>query len=122
VSEADGPRAERSRNERGSVAAEFAVAMPAVLLVLAVALGGVQVAGLQLQAQDAAADAARSYARGETTGLVAGRLQRQVPGARVVRTARGDLVCARVEVTPSGPIARLGVTAVGVSCALSAGR
>jgi hypothetical protein len=110
------------RTDRGSVVAEFAVAMLAVLLVLATALGGVQLAGLQLQAQDASADAARSYARGESAGVVAGRLQRQVPGARVVRSARGDLVCARVEVTPSGPIARLGVTAVGVSCALSGGR
>ena len=68
-------------DERGSVVAEFAVAMPAVLLVLATALGGVQLAGLQLQAQDAAADAARSYARGESAGVVAGRLQRQVPGS-----------------------------------------
>ncbi|MEO5919535.1 MAG: TadE family type IV pilus minor pilin [Pseudolysinimonas sp.] len=109
-------------SERGSVAAEFAVAMPAVLLLLATALGGVQLAGLQLKAQDAAADAARSYARGETAGLVAARLQRQVPGARVVRIGRGDLVCARVEVTPSGPIARLGLAAVGTSCALSGGR
>jgi hypothetical protein len=109
-------------NERGSVVAEFAVAMPAVLLVLATALGGVQLAGLQLQAQDAAADAARSYARGESAAVVAGRLQRQVPEGSVVRYTRGDLVCARVEVTPSGPIARLGLTAVGVSCALSGGR
>lgn len=108
--------------ERGSVVAEFAVAMPAVLLVLATALGGVQLAGLQLQAQDAAADAARSYARGETAGAVAARLQRQVPGANVVRAVRGDLVCARVEVAPSGPIARLGVTAVGMGCALAGGR
>ena len=108
--------------ERGSVVAEFAVAMPAVLLVLATALGGVQLAGLQLQAQDAAADAARSYARGESAGVVAGRLQRQVPGATVVRTSRGDLVCARVEVAAFGPIARLGVTAVGGSCALAGGK
>jgi len=111
-----------SEAERGSVVAEFAVAMPAVLLVLATALGGVQLAGLQLRAQDAAADAARSYARGEPAGVVAGRLQRQVPGASVVRFARGDLVCVRVEVAPSGPITRLGVTAVGSSCALSGGR
>ncbi len=108
--------------DRGSAVAEFAVAMPAVLLVLATALGGVQLAGLQLQAQDAAADAARSYARGESAGTVAGRLQRQVPGASVVRWTRGDLVCARVEVWASGPIARLGVTAVGTNCALSGGR
>jgi len=96
--------------------------MPAVLLVLATALGGVQLAGLQLQAQDAAADAARSYARGETAGVVASRLQRQVPRASVTRSGRGDLVCARVTVVPSGPIARLGVVAVGVSCALAGGR
>lgn len=108
--------------ERGSVVAEFAVVMPALLLVLATALGGVQLAGLQLQAQDAAADAARSYARGESAGTVAARLQRQLPGARVVRSRRGDLVCARVEVSASGPIARLGVTAVGTSCALAGGR
>lgn len=112
----------RLSSQRGSAVAEFAVAMPAVLLVLATALGGVQLAGLQLRAQDAAADAARSYARGESAGTVASRLQRQVPGASVVRTTRGDLVCARVEVAASGPIARLGVTAVGASCALAGGR
>ena len=104
------------------MAAEFAVAMPAVLLVLATALGGVQLAGLQLKAQDAAADAARSYARGETAGVVAARLERQVPGAGITRSTRGDLVCARVEVTPSGPIARLGVSVHATSCAVSGGR
>ncbi len=108
-------------SERGSAVAEFAVAMPAVLLVFAMALGGVQLAGLQLRAQDAAADAARSYARGESDGTVSSRLQRQVPGARVVRSTRGDLVCARVEVAAAGPIARLGVTAVATSCALAGG-
>lgn len=108
--------------ERGSVVAEFAVAMPAVLLVLATALGGVQVAGLQLRAQDAAADAARSFARGEGVGTVAARLQQQVPGAGVVRSSRGDLVCARVTVTASGPMARLGVTVAASGCALGGGR
>ena len=73
--------ADRDGLERGSVAAEFAVAMPAVLLVLATALGGVQLAGLQLQAQDAAADAARSYARGESAGSGRRAAARQVPGA-----------------------------------------
>ena len=74
-----------ARDERGSAVAEFAVALPAVLLVLLTLLGGVQVAGLQLRAQDAAADAARSWARGDRAGAVSGRLQRQVPGARVSR-------------------------------------
>jgi len=114
-------RGEARSGEVGSVVAEFAVAMPAVLLVLAMALGGVRLAGLQVQAQDAAADAARSYGRGEAAGVVAARLERQVPGARVTRSVRGDLVCARVEVVPSGPVAVLGLRAVGTSCALAAG-
>ena len=109
-------------DERGTVAAEFAVAMPAVLLVLATALGGVQLAGLQVRAQDAAADAARSFARGESAATVGARLQRQVPGATVVQWTRGDLVCARVEAGAAGPIARLGVTASATSCALAGGR
>jgi len=102
--------------------AEFAVAMPAVLLVLATALGGVQLAGLQLRAQDAAADAARSYARGDRAGAVSARLARQLPGAGVTRFGRDDLVCARVTVAPTGPIARLGIVVSASSCALAGGR
>jgi Flp pilus assembly protein TadG len=101
--------------------AEFAVAMPAVLLVLAAGLGGVQVAALQVRVQDAAADAARSYARGDTHA-VAARLERQVPGARVGRVDRGDLVCARVSAAPAGPVARLGIRVTAESCALAGGR
>jgi hypothetical protein len=96
--------------------------MPAVLLVLATALGGVQLAGLQLRAQDAAADAARSYARGDQGGVVLARLARQLPGAGVTRIARGDLVCARVTVAPTGPIARLGIVVSASGCALAGGR
>lgn len=109
-------------HDRGSVAAEFAVAMPAVLLVLATALGGIQIAALQLRAQDAAADAARSYARGDPGSVVTARLSRQVPGASVARTTVGDLVCATVTATPTGPSARLGISVGATSCALSGGR
>ncbi len=110
------------RSERGSVVAEFAVAMPAVLLVLATAFGGLQLAGVQLRAQDAAADAARSYARGDPAGVVAARLARQVPGAGVTRIGRADLVCARVSVAPAGPIARFGIRVSAESCAMAGGR
>lgn len=110
------------RDERGSAVAEFAVALPAVLLVLATLLGGVQLAALQLRAQDAAADAARSWARGDGAGVVASRLHRQVPGARVSRSAQGDLVCATVRIAPRGVLARLGVAVGASSCALSGGR
>lgn len=115
-------RGGRVRSDRGSVAAEFAVAMPAVLLVLATALGGIQVAGLQLRAQDAAADAARSYARGDSAGTVAARLSHQLRGAAVTRSGRGDLVCARVVVSATGPMARLGIRVSASSCAMAGGR
>jgi Flp pilus assembly protein TadG len=110
------------RDERGSVVAEFAVAMPAVLLVLGVMLGGIQLTGLQLRAQDAAADAARSWARGESGAVVAEHLARQLPAARVTRSSRGDLVCATVRVSGRGPSARLGVTVAATACALGGGR
>lgn len=114
-------RPARWRSERGSAVAEFAVALPAVLLVLSLAIGGVQVGALQVRAQDAAADAARSFARGESAGVAGARLHRQVPGASVSRSADGDLVCARVSVAASGPIGRLGVRASANSCALARG-
>ncbi|MDO5052170.1 MAG: TadE family type IV pilus minor pilin, partial [Pseudoclavibacter sp.] len=54
----------RAGNESGTAAAEFAVTLPAVLLVLALCIGGVQASALHVRLQDAAADAARATARG----------------------------------------------------------
>ena len=105
-------------SERGSATAEFALAVPAVLGVVALLLGGVQVAALQVRAQDAAADAARGLGRGDPLGAVAARLDRQVPGATLASWADGDLMCVRVEVAPAGPVAALGLRAVASSCAL----
>ena len=99
--------------ERGSVTAEFAAVIPAVILVLLLCLGGVQVGGQQVRLADAAAQAARSLARGD--GLVhATALARQlVGGASVSADQRGDAVCARL----SAPGA-LGITVTAASCAL----
>jgi hypothetical protein len=108
----------RLRAERGSATAEFALAFPAVLGVVALLLGGVQVAGLQVRAQDAAADAARGLGRGDSAAAVATRLQRQVPGAFLSSWVDGDLRCVRVEVAPTGPVAVLGVQARAGACAL----
>ena len=109
-------------HERGSVTAEFAVAMPAVLLVLLLALGGVQASMLQLRLQDAAADAARSLARGEGSAMASGRLARQVPGAALSSSREGDLVCVRVSASLEGPASRLGLAIVARGCALAGGR
>jgi len=110
------------RDERGSTVAEFAVAIPAVLLVLAVALGGVRLAGVQLRAQDAAADAARGLARGDSAAVVRGRLDRQLPGASLQRADDGELVCATVRASADGPSAVLGLVPSARSCALGGGR
>ena len=107
----------RLDDDDGGAVAEFAVAMPAVMLVLVVLLGGVQAGGLQLRANDAAADAARSWARGDSGATVTSRLSLQLPGASAVRSARGDLVCATVT-APS----RLGIEVRGWACALAGGR
>jgi Flp pilus assembly protein TadG len=114
-------RRRRLRSERGSATAEFAVAFPAVLGVLALLLGGVQVAALQVRAQDAAADAARGLGRGDAAGAVTARLASQVPGAALATWTDGDLRCVRVEVAPAGPVAALGLRARASACALDDG-
>ena len=106
------------RDDRGSAAAEFALAFPAVLGVVALLLGGVQVAGLQVRAQDAAADAARGLGRGDSAGTVAARLERQLPGASLSSSVTGDLRCVHVEVAPAGAAAVLGLRAGARACAL----
>jgi len=101
----------------GSVVAEFAVALPAVVLVLALAAGALGSGIRQIRLQDAAADAARLVARGETSGRAQGMLADAVSGADAEISARGDLVC----VDASAP-AGLGILTVhAVSCALAGG-
>ena len=107
----------RSRDDRGSVTAEFAIALPAVVLVLAACLWGLQVAGQQLRLQDAAAAAARSLARGESTGVAAARASRLVPGSTLAREPDGDLECARLSLTVP-----LGLTLTARGCALGGGQ
>ena len=101
--------------------AEFATVIPAVLLVLACCLGGVQLAGQQLRLQDAAATAARSLARGDGVGAASAQVAQLVAGASLSRSDRGGMVCVRVNSPgPAGPFAAITVTAEG--CALAAGR
>jgi hypothetical protein len=94
--------------------------MPAVLLVLGAALGGVGVAALQVRAQDAAGDAARLLGRGDGAGAVAAHLARQLPGASWTSSRADGMVCVRVTVSGPGPAAAFGVVAA-VSCALDDG-
>lgn len=51
------------RGERGSITAELAVALPAIVLLVAFCVGAVGVAGQQVRLQHAAAQAAREEGR-----------------------------------------------------------
>lgn len=105
-------------DERGSAVAEFAVALPAVLLVLATVLGGVQLGTLQLRLQDAAADAARSLGRGDASPAVASRVSRQTPTAHWSVTRPAGLVCVHLVASAAPPAGVLGLQAAAASCAL----
>lgn len=106
----------RAPDDRGSVVAEFAVAIPAVALVLLLASGALGVAARHVRVQDAAADAARLAARGEPAARVHEAVTSAVPGARAHRHDTGDRVC--VTVSSDAPLA-FTVTATG--CALAGG-
>lgn len=105
------------RGERGSAVAEFAVALPAVLLVLGMVLSGIQLGAIQVRVQDAAADAARSLGRGEAASVIEASLARQLPAARWSSTRSGALVCVHLEASAAGAAAVLGLTVSATSCA-----
>jgi hypothetical protein len=91
--------------------AEFAVAIPVVVVVLALGLGGLRLGLDELRCQDAARSAVRLLARGESTPAVRAEAVRAgPPGATVTLGAVGD----RVSVTVRG---RLPITLRGVGLA-----
>lgn len=88
----------------GSVTAEFAVAVPVLVVLLAAALTAVSAVTAQLRCVDAARETARAAARGDGDGVMIGR--RIAPGESSV-TVDGDAESVRAVVTarvrPLGP-------------------
>jgi hypothetical protein len=85
------------RRQRGSVTAETAVAFPALVVVLAVALWGVSAAAAQVACVDAARAGARAAARGEPQSEVRAAVLRAAP-PRAHVTLSHDPATARVVV------------------------
>ncbi|AZC14560.1 MULTISPECIES: TadE family type IV pilus minor pilin [unclassified Microbacterium] len=104
--------------DRGSVVAEFAVALPAVIVVVLLSVAALTVSAQQVRLQDAAADAARLAARGEDGDRVHGAIRAAVAGARGTVSHEGDLVCVSA-VAPAHPV--LPMTLTARSCGLSGG-
>ncbi|GAA3941594.1 TadE family type IV pilus minor pilin [Microbacterium soli] len=88
-----GSAADHDARERGSVVAELAIALPAVLLTLLLGVGALHTAATQVALQDAAADAARLLGRGEGADRAAGVVRASVDGARMSASDADDLVC-----------------------------
>ena len=99
--------------------AEFATVIPAVLLVLAACLSGMQLSTQQVRLQLVAATAARSVARGEPAGAASALMK----GASLRIEHRGELVCVTAS-APSLTVVRLigGFTVSASSCAFDGGR
>lgn len=104
--------------ERGSVTAEFAIVLPAVVVVLLLVIAALQVAGRQVRLQAMAVDAARAYARGDDAA--AARVAGELPGASVSKTAGASVVCAVAQVSGGGALLS-GITLTARSCALDDG-
>ncbi len=78
--------------------AELAVCLPVLMLVLAAGIGLVAVVSGRVHVQDAAREAARAAARGDT--VAATRLaQRAAPGSTVTIGRDGDDTQVRVRIT-----------------------
>jgi hypothetical protein len=104
--------------ERGSVTAEFAAVIPAVLLVLAFGLGAIEVVVQQARLTDAAADGARSLARGDGEELMNQRTVGAVGSTAVSVRRSADFVCVSLAQPAAGPAALTGLTVRGEGCAL----
>jgi hypothetical protein len=107
--------------ERGSVTAELAVALPALVLLLGVLLGAATVGTAQLRLEEAARAGAREIARGETGASVEATVRRLAgPGAGLEVAGDGGWTSVTVTTRVQGPFldlleVRLSATAAGWS-------
>lgn len=87
--------------EPGMVTAEFAVVLPAVVLVLALSLGALGLAWDQVRCVDAARAGARAASRGDSPGAVILVASRAAPSEALVSMGTsGDLVRVSVVSRP----------------------
>jgi Flp pilus assembly protein TadG len=102
--------------DSGAVVAEFAVALPAIVLVLVLGVGALAGAARQVRLQDAVADAARLSARGESDQRARDAVSAAVAGASVEIAPQGDLVCVSASAS-----ALFGFQIRATGCALGGG-
>lgn len=87
-------------NERGTVTAEFAVALPVVIAVLLFGLGQVREAVVMARLREDVAYVARALARQEEEPKVEAWFAKQHPEVHIKKSLRDGILC--VEVGPNG--------------------
>jgi hypothetical protein len=87
-----------AEGDRGSVTAEFALVLPAVVLVLGVCLAAMQLSAQQVALQDAASSAARIVARGAGEAEAVRAAVALVPGSTLHTVPGGELACVELAV------------------------
>ncbi|MGZ0713031.1 TadE family type IV pilus minor pilin (plasmid) [Coraliomargarita sp. W4R53] len=106
-----------SAGDDGAVAAEFAVSLPAIVVVIVLAVGTLGACAQQVRLQDAVADAARLAARGESNERVDAAIAAAADGANGHIERRGDgLVCVTATV-----LTAVSIELSATGCALEGG-
>jgi Flp pilus assembly protein TadG len=102
----------------GASAAELAVVLPAVVLVLGLCLGAVQTVGQQVMLTSAAAEAARTLGRGEDAATATARIAGAAGGAAMSVDRSDRTVCVELS-APSGfrPAGAVGLRVTARGCA-----
>jgi len=96
------------QKQRGAVTAEFAVALPAVILLLAFLLAAGAAGITQLRLEEAARAGARGLARGENTGEVQGIVRRLAgEGATAGVASDGDWMTVTASAAVGGSLGSL---------------
>ncbi|BCT77467.1 hypothetical protein SCMU_33090 [Sinomonas cyclohexanicum] len=109
-----------SASLRGSVTAEFAVAVPAVILLLGILLSAGSAAMCQVRVEEAARSAARIIARGEGPEAVAQEVARVAgPGADHRVESSAGVITVRVTAAIPGPVAAAAGLAASARASLS---
>lgn len=108
------------RDERGSVAAEFAVVVPAVVLVVLLTVTTLAAAGRQVRLEQAAAQGARLAARGESDDRVRAVTAALIDAASVSIRSDGEFACVDATASPGVPLPLPPLRATG--CAVAGGR
>ena len=93
--------------QEGMVSAEFAVVMFAVSLVMIMVVFAATVGVSYVQTQDAARQAARMIARGESQSVATRAARESLPGAKVSVSSTESVVSVHVSASVSLPVAKL---------------